>query len=201
MYFMTVNKFTDLSAEDFKSTYLKDVPVDLYQHSQYNYGADIEADVPKSFDWRQQKCGGHHGACVSYVKDQGACGSCWAFSAVETLESHYAIRLNTSAPILSTQQVTGCTPNPDQCGGTGGCDGNIQTLAFNYTARAGVTAEVAYPYNASSTCDATKIKPCVRNTGFVRVKVNDYDAHMHALVSQGPLSISLAATSMQFYGG
>ena len=139
--------------------------------------------------------------CQPDHQDQGDCGSCWAFSTIETLESHFAIALNTSAPMLSAQQVTGCTPNPKECGGTGGCNGNIQSQAFNYSAEVGVTGESNYPYQASSTCNTGKIKPCVQNEGYVRVLSNDYNSHMDALVNKGPLSISLAASTMQYYGG
>merc|ERR1712217_929618 len=84
------------------------------------------------------------------VKKQGACGSCWAFSATETLESHYAISTGEAAPVLSPQQIVSCAPNPDHCGGTGGCAGSTQPLAFNYTETAGLTTEANYPYQGTT---------------------------------------------------
>lgn len=68
-----------------------------------------------SVDWRTKNV-------VTKVKDQGGCGGCWSFSAAETLESHIAI--NTGKLFtFSEQEILACTPNPNQCGGTGGCNG------------------------------------------------------------------------------
>ena len=63
----------------------------------------------------------------------GGCGSCWAFSATEALESAAALASGKAAPVLAPQQLVSCSPNPKHCGGTGGCDGSTQELAFQYT--------------------------------------------------------------------
>jgi cathepsin L len=98
------------------------------------------AALPDTMDWRT------HSGVVTKAKDQGGCGSCWAFSATETLESAAAIASGAAAPILSPQQIVSCSPNPQHCGGTGGCDGSTQELAFTYTETAGLVAESDYPY-------------------------------------------------------
>eukprot|EP00906_Rhabdomonas_costata_P019213 RCo028028 len=59
--------------------------------------------LPKEWDWRLR-------GVVSPVKDQGRCGSCWAFSAVETVESIWAIKTG-SLNELSVQQILDCTNN------------------------------------------------------------------------------------------
>merc|ERR1712048_185970 len=98
----------------------------------------------------------------------GSCGSCWAFSATETLESHLAIATGEPAPVLSPQQIVSCAPNPQHCGGTGGCQGSTQPLAFNYTKDAGITTESNYPYRGvTGKCDQSKITPVATNDGFV----------------------------------
>jgi len=151
-----------------------------------------------SFDWRQKA------GVVTEPKNQGGCGSCWAFSATETLESHYALATGEAAPILSPQQITSCTPNPKKCGGTGGCSGATQPLAFNYTEHAGVTLETDYPYKGiTGTCETGKIKPVVKNSGYVKLPENDYASLMSAVATKGPISISVAAGSFswQLYGG
>ncbi len=83
-------------------------------------------ELPASVDWRSQ-------GVVSAVKDQGMCGSCWAFASTETVESHAAIASGTLFQ-LSTQQMAACSPNPDQCGGTGNCHGATAEVAFDYVA-------------------------------------------------------------------
>ena len=65
---------------------------------------------PDSVDWREK-------GAITEVKNQGACGSCWAFSATETVESAYQIatgKLLTLAP----QTYVNCVKNPNSCGGT-----------------------------------------------------------------------------------
>merc|ERR1712244_174544 len=77
-------------------------------------------DLPASVDWRDM-------GAITPVKDQGGCGSCWAFCTTEMIESYAAISTN-NLPVLSAQQVTSCTPNTLSCGGTGGCMGSIPQL-------------------------------------------------------------------------
>jgi cathepsin L len=59
----------------------------------------------------------------------GQCGSCWTFGTAEVIESYYALATG-QLPTLSEQQILDCVPNPDQCGGTGGCGGGTPELAF-----------------------------------------------------------------------
>ena len=72
------------------------------------------------------------GGAVTPVKNQGGCGSCWAFSATESVESHYQIASGNLVK-LAPQAYVNCVENPKHCGGTGGCDGSTQELAFQYT--------------------------------------------------------------------
>lgn len=156
--------------------------------------------APPSLDWREK-------GVVTAVHNQGSCGSCWAFSAVETLESRLALATNaTPALELSTQQVVSCAPDPRHCGGTGGCRGGLQSVAYNYTSSSsGLSLASTYPYYSfprTGKCDATKIKPVVTTKGFTQLPTNDYGALMGALGS-GPVAISVAAGGLgwQFYGG
>jgi len=141
---------------------------------------------------------------VTKAKDQGGCGSCWAFSATEALESAAAIASNGKAPVLSPQQLVSCSPNPKHCGGTGGCDGSTQELAFQYTEGTGLSLESSYRYEGvTGTCEKSKIKPVVSNAGYVKLPRNNYTALMAAVATVGPIAISVAAGGLewQFYGG
>ena len=138
---------------------------------------------------------------VTPVKNQEACGSCWAFSATETVESALAMA---GGPLLTLapQQLVDCAPNPQQCGGTGGCQGSTQPLAFNYTVVAGMDSEAAYPYKGrDGTCSAASKSPAVGITGLVELPTNDYDALMQAVATVGPIAISVDASAWSFYGG
>lgn len=97
------------------------------------------ADLPLTVDWRDM-------GVVSAVKDQGHCGSCWAFASTATIESHAAINSGELFD-LSTQQVAACSGNPDECGGTGNCNGATAEIAFAYVASSeGLLEEFEYPY-------------------------------------------------------
>lgn len=74
--------------------------------------------IPDSLDWREKNV-------VTPVKNQGGCGSCWAFSTAETIESRIAV-LTGKLEVLAPQEFVDCVENPNQCGGTGGCEGATQ---------------------------------------------------------------------------
>ena len=103
--------------------------------------------LPASWDWRD------HGV-VSAAKDQGRCGSCWAFASAEAMESHWALASG-HLEDLSIQQILDCTPNPQHCGGTGGCHGSIPQLAFaQIDEQGGLAGEWSYGYTSYSGKDA-----------------------------------------------
>jgi len=73
---------------------------------------------------------------VTPVKDQGMCGSCWAFASTAVLESHIAMSTG-SLFDLSPQELVSCVPNPHHCGGRGGCTGSTAELAYDFVATDG----------------------------------------------------------------
>jgi len=81
---------------------------------------------------------------IQLPKHQGHCGSCWALSAVTVLNAHSEIRKQPND--FSLAQVVACTPNPNKCGGTGGCHGATAGLAFNYALHAGLVSAGSFPY-------------------------------------------------------
>jgi len=200
-WFATVNEFTGWTTQEFRRLRAsgRRPDVDVRDQEQLSGSLPVDAaELPLDVDWRKMA------GVVTPVKNQEGCGSCWSFSAAQTLESHLAIATSETAPVLSEQQLVSCMPNPKKCGGTGGCSGATQPQAFNYTKTNGLTLETDYPYKAvTGTCAADKIKPVVTNDGFVVLKVNDYSALVSAVATKGPVAISLAAGSLgwQLYGG
>ena len=132
-----------------------------------------------------------------------------AFSAAETVESAYGMATlardgkAASIPILAPQQLVDCAPNPKHCGGTGGCEGSTQPLAFDYLVMAkGHDSEADYPYKGrDGTCEDGKHKPIVGITGKVELPTNNYTSLMHALVTAGPIAISVDASWGAYEGG
>ena len=91
-------------------------------------GSDLRAldpSGPASLDWRTE-------GVITPVKNQEGCGACWAFAAVECIESSLAIATKEPPLVLSPQEIVNCTPNPNSCGGAGGCSGSVSALAYAY---------------------------------------------------------------------
>jgi cathepsin L len=154
------------------------------------------SELPKSVDWRTS-------GVVTSVKDQGHCGSCWAFAGAATLESHVAINTGLLYD-LSPQQIAMCAPNPDACGGTGGCEGATAEIAFDYVAGAGVLEEYQLGYQAyyggDSACGVNDLTvPVAHTTGFVQLPANNYTALMNAIAQIGPMAISVDASEWHNY--
>jgi len=191
-----VNPYTALTTAQFKDHYrysastsatLAAEPADVSSHVPVS-------SLPASVDWRTVKP-----SVVTPAKNQEACGSCWAFSTAETLESHIAIKTGTLYT-FAPQQFVSCAPNPRQCGGTGGCEGSTQWLGFNYTIGAGITQEKDYPYEGSdSKRDTSKVKPVATIKGYERLPQNNYTALMNAVATLRPIAISAAAEPWQLY--
>jgi len=153
-----------------------------------------------SVDWRTASSP-KGGPVLTPVKNQGGCGSCWAFSATESIEADIAIETGT-LPVLAPQEFVDCVPNPEQCGGTGGCQGATAELAFNYTMSKGHISAEEYKYTgASGQCKLDKLpKTTAGIKNFVKLPINEY-APLLAAVTKQPISISVDASKWQMYEG
>jgi len=197
-WYAAVNEFADWDNDEFRATRTGHTP--SRQGPRVSMSANV-GDLPESVDWRAQD------GILTPVKNQASCGSCWAFSAVQTLESHLAIATGEAAPVLSPQQLVSCAPDPEHCGGTGGCKGSTQPIAFNYTANEGLSLNSDYPYTSTfgvtGACKPEKINPVVQNDGVAVLESNDYTALMTAVSTTGPIAVSVAAggAGWQLYGG
>jgi len=119
----------------------------LYQKKQ-------ERRTPASINWRETKA-------VTPIKNQGQCGSCWAFSAASAIESQLALVGGDVWSIeLSPQQIVSCTPSTGTYG-SDGCDGGFTEGAYDYVQSSpGLANSFFIPYQQSLTAsDATK--PCM----------------------------------------
>merc|ERR1711865_444781 len=160
---------------------------------------DMRAAAPAKLDYT--------GTATSPVKDQGGCGSCWAFSATQGVESAVYMQHGTM-PILSTQQTISCDPND------GGCQGGDLPTAFDYIqSDGGVDSDASYPDKSHRFGITGKCK----SHGHV-AKVTDYkyaippceggscsnqaeDDLKAALATHGPLSVCVNAESWNGYNG
>lgn len=133
-----LNKFADWTPAEYKRLLgYKPIRGGEKTYAPINYNVSI----PTSVDWREQ-------GAVNPVKDQGQCGSCWAFSAVSGLESGYKIAKGTLYS-LSEQQLVDCC----NYGGSQGCNGGDEDQALDYVRDKGIMSEKDYPYYAyDQTC-------------------------------------------------
>ena len=161
----------------------------------------------RSFPWKSKSTGTCYDCsanswCSFFMQHDQICCDAAAFSATETLESHFALVTKQMAPVLGPQQLVSCMANPDKCGGSGGCQGATQPLAFTYTETTGFSLESSYPRTGQTgTCDTSNIAPVVTNTGVVQLPTNSFSALIGAVAAVGPVSISVAAGSWSSSGG
>jgi C1A family cysteine protease len=204
---LKVNQFGDMSQEEFKAKYLTlKSPERSHRHGRKHRGHkkprfdsflahdDDESDLPSRVDWREKNA-------VQKVKNQGSCGSCWAFSAVGAIESAVAIKTET-LPNLSEQQLVDCAGSY----GNEGCNGGFMDWAFNYAHDHAMCSETQYKYTGRDgkclDADDVLCGEGVKVATFEDVTPNS-KAALKAAVAQQPVSIGVCAESLgwQFYFG
>lgn len=84
-----------------------------------------------------------HLASIQAARDQGQCGSCWAYAAETVMRAHS--ELYGSAQNYSVDELISCVPNPQECGGQGGCQGATIELAYEYVMRNGLSLDEGLP--------------------------------------------------------
>ena len=200
-YKQGVNKFTDMAEAEYKTfkgskrTGGRETTNEILFKDHPKLLTAMQNQNADSIDWRKTSP-----SVVTPVKDQASCGSCWAFSATEVLETHIAIETGKLIE-MSPQEFVSCMPNPDACGGTGGCQGAVQWLAFDYASQTGITTEASYPYTGrTGRCNEDKIEPVANVTGYTRLPANDYESLVSAL-QIGSVAISLSASFGSYESG
>ncbi|VDN13716.1 unnamed protein product [Dibothriocephalus latus] len=136
-YKVRVNAFSDLTPREFAATYLclQSTP-ESKPSSRVATFIPVAGRLPDSVDWRER-------GAVTPVKDQGRCGSCWAFSATGAIEG--AVQIKTQKLLsLSEQQLVDCSWEQ----GNHGCNGGRVNQAFAYVRDYGIESEEKYNYTA-----------------------------------------------------
>ena len=139
-------------------------------------------------DWRA--AGG-----VTGVKDQGQCGSCWAFSTTGSIEGANFV-VNGQLLSLSEQELIDC----DRSGNDRGCSGGLMDYAYEWIiSNGGIDTEKDYPYTGTDTvCDNTKEHTvAVAVSSFEDVPPNN-EAALKKAVTMQPVSIAIAASGLPF---
>jgi C1A family cysteine protease len=144
-------------------------------------------NYPASLDWRNQ-------SIITSIKDQGGCGSCWAFGVTAYIESMLIKYKGYGQNVdLSEQYLLTCTPNSD-------CDGGYIKEAIKIASR-------GMPFNSLYAYNPTVINPSICST---TNKVNDLgssykymnglnDQQLIGLLQDGPVVVELSATGWEYY--
>ncbi|XP_072839899.2 cathepsin F [Pogona vitticeps] len=180
-----VTKFSDLTEEEFRSTHLNPLLAEL--PGRPLKAAAIPTDPPPGqWDWRD------YGA-VTGVKNQGACGSCWAFSVTGNVEGQWFLRKG-SLVSLSEQELVDCDALDQACGG--GLPSNAYEAIEGL---GGLETERDYSYEGfAQKCDFSKDKVAVYINSSVGISRDEKEIAAW-LAKNGPISIALNAFAMQFY--
>jgi len=187
---LALNEFADMTNEEFNTQMkgYKQIKRD-YIRSKNVIKADPNAQVPTSVDWTSQ-------GAVTPVKNQGQCGSCWAFSTTGSVEGINYIT-NGNLVSLSEQELVDCAGTF----GNMGCNGGLMDYGFEYAAKDGLCTESAYPYKAQDgTCQSSSCTAAVTIKGYQDVDSDSEQALMQA-VAQQPVSVAIEADQsvFQFY--
>uniref|UniRef100_A0A0D3HK72 Peptidase C1A papain C-terminal domain-containing protein n=1 Tax=Oryza barthii TaxID=65489 RepID=A0A0D3HK72_9ORYZ len=153
----------------------------------FRYGGEDEDNLPPAVDWRER-------GAVTGIKDQGQCGSCWAFSAVAAVEGVNKIKTGRLVT-LSEQELVDCDTSDNQ-----GCDGGLMDYAFQFIKRnGGITTESNYPYRAEQgRCNKAKASSHdVTIDGYEDVPANDESALQKAVANQ-PVAVAVEASGQDF---
>uniref|UniRef100_A0A8C6WJD0 Cathepsin F n=1 Tax=Neogobius melanostomus TaxID=47308 RepID=A0A8C6WJD0_9GOBI len=181
-----VTKFSDLTVEEFRSVYLNPMLSQWTQHRELKRAPPAAQPAPDSWDWRE------HGA-VNPVKNQGMCGSCWAFSVIGNIEGQWFLK-NGSLISLSEQELVDCD------GVDKACRGGLPSNAYEAIEKlGGVETENDYSYTGhKQKCDFTSGKVVAYINSSVEIDKDEKEIAAW-LAEHGPLSVALNAFAMQFY--
>jgi C1A family cysteine protease len=184
-----INQFADLTSDEFRMRYLGfKKPLENNNIPRLtDYSLKNLRDLPKEVDWRKKNV-------VNPVKDQASCGSCWAFSAIGSIESAYAIKTGTLYS-LSEQQLVDCSKSY----GNNGCSGGLMNFADKFAENQALCSESSYPYTAADGTCQTSCKGLVQLKSYVDVPQNDEKA-LQAAIGLQPVSVAVEAdTDIQLY--
>uniref|UniRef100_A0A8D0GT18 Cathepsin L1-like n=1 Tax=Sphenodon punctatus TaxID=8508 RepID=A0A8D0GT18_SPHPU len=191
-YRLDMNHLGDMTDEEYNrlaNGFRPDAAAKLRGGDAAVFWGSPSMDTPKAVDWRQK-------GYVTPVKNQGRCGSCWAFSATGALEG---LVFNKTGKLvaLSEQNLMDCSRKL----GNDGCHGGYITKSFEYVRdNKGLNSELRYPYleKDESTCYFNPQDRAANCTALQKVQWGNETVLEQAVATVGPISVAVDAQSFQF---
>ncbi|KAL6207879.1 hypothetical protein ACLB2K_018832 [Fragaria x ananassa] len=189
-YKLGLNRFADLSNDEYRSTFLGTKPRAMNRLSKTKsdrYAPLVGDQLPDAVDWRKE-------GAVTAVKDQGQCGSCWAFSTICAVEGINKI-VTGDLVSLSEQELVDCDKTYNE-----GCNGGLMDYAFEFIINnGGIDSEDDYPYKGyDSTCDTyRKNARVVSIDSYEDVPTYDEKALKKAVANQ-PIAVAIEGGGREF---
>jgi len=192
-YKLGLNRFADLTNEEYRSKYLgtkMNRKQKLSSRKSDRYAPRDGVTLPDSIDWRTK-------GAVAPVKDQGSCGSCWAFSTIAGVEGINQI-VTGDLITLSEQELVDCDTSYNE-----GCNGGLMDYAFEFIINnGGIDTDKDYPYTGrDGRCDQyRKNAKVVSIDAYEDVPINNEKALLSAVANQ-PISVAIegGGRGFQFY--
>ncbi|XP_020631218.1 cathepsin L1-like [Orbicella faveolata] len=192
-YTLAMNQFGDLTVDEYRFFFLglRAHFSNETEREGSHFLPPSGVTLPDTVDWRTK-------GYVTPVKNQGQCGSCWAFSATGSLEGQH-FKKTGKLVSLSEQNLVDCSRKY----GNFGCEGGLMDYAFKYIkANKGLDTEVSYPYKArDGSCHFKSADVGATDTGFMDIQSGSESALKSAVATVGPISVAIDASheSFQFY--
>jgi cathepsin L len=181
---VAINKFADLTTDEFGAIYRGTKITKQYVPVESTVDVSgLAADV----DWRTK-------GAVTSIKDQGQCGSCWAFSTTGSVEGAYFLAGHQLIS-LSEQNLVDCSGSE----GNQGCNGGLMDQAFQYIIdNSGIDTESSYPYKASDgSCSYSASNIGATISSYKDVTSGDENA-LQTAANQQPISVAIDASNQSF---
>ncbi|KAJ0171289.1 hypothetical protein K1T71_012839 [Dendrolimus kikuchii] len=195
-YRLELNEFADKTDEELAyltATYPSNpekIRASPFPHTQEEV-ENLVQELPREYDLRIE-------GLISPVKNQASCGSCWAFSAVATLEGALALKNGGRDLDLSEQSLVDCAWGY----GNGGCNGGDLAGAMNYVLDKGIPTDREYgPYIAKDgACHRWNATKLYQISGFAKVTPRNVNAMKVAIYKYGPVVAAIhASRKMKMY--
>lgn len=188
-----VTQFADLTQEEFGAWLTKSngVKPKVEAGTCGSYDKSKHPAAPASVDWTTK-------GAVTPVKNQGSCGSCWAFSTTGGIEGQNQLKTGTLSS-FSEQELVDCS----SAEGNQGCNGGLMDDGFAFVMKDGLCFESAYPYEGTDgTCRESSCTEKVKLSGCTDIPAGDTDSLKSASANVGPISIAVDANFWwQMYSG